>query len=56
MPISVRIPSDAPAGPTIARIDVVAQPCDDTRCLAPATLRVEVPIVVTVAPVARTEH
>jgi hypothetical protein len=44
--LEVRLAAGLPAGPFVARIDVGVQACDDSKCLAPATLRLEVPLVI----------
>ncbi|MFQ6098400.1 MAG: DUF255 domain-containing protein, partial [Armatimonadota bacterium] len=41
--IAADVSDDAPPGPTKLRVSVRFQACDDRRCLAPKTLRLEVP-------------
>lgn len=43
---TVRLGADAPAGDATLRVVATFQACDDSRCLAPAQLIVEVPIAV----------
>jgi uncharacterized protein YyaL (SSP411 family) len=42
--LTIEAAADAPAGPTLAAIQITAQPCDDQACLAPASVVVKIPL------------
>ena len=52
VPIRLHVPRDVPEGPLVAWIDVAYQACGEHGCSAPATLRVEAPLVIAVRAVA----
>jgi hypothetical protein len=46
IPLTLDVPAVVATGAAIARIAITTQACNDAKCLAPATLRLEVPLAV----------
>jgi hypothetical protein len=48
--LGVRVDREAPVGPAALTLELRVQPCDSSRCGAPQTLRLSMPLTVTAAP------